>query len=123
MLSVHLFIEWIRNRNKAKNSDSVQNESVKNRFVDVQDGNVKLYVKIAVVALLLTSLATLVHFIEMATDSDGISGSENETVWVYVWIWTLSAFVLVFRKKLPSLITFAINFIKEYKQSKLNHHE
>ena len=123
LLSVHLFIEWIRNRNKAKNSDSVQNESVKNRFVDVQDGNVKLYVKIAVIALLLTSLATLVHFIEMATDSDGISGSENETVWVYVWIWTLSAFVLVFRKKLPSLITFAINFIKEYKQSKLNHHE
>lgn len=123
LLSVHLFIEWIRNRNKAKNSDSVQNESVKNRFVDVQGGNVKLYVKIAVIALLLTSLATLVHFIEMATDSDGISGSENETVWVYVWIWTLSAFVLIFRKKLPSLITFAINFIKEYKQSKLNHHE
>ena len=79
----------------------------------MQDSNVKLYVKIAVIALLLTSLTTLVHFIEMATDSDGISGSENETVWVYVWIWTLSAFVLVFRKKLPSLITFAINFIKE----------
>ena len=91
--------------------------------VTVQDSNVKLYVKIAVIALLLTSLTTLVHFIEMATDSDGISGSENETVWVYVWIWTLSAIVLIFRKKLPSLITFAINFIKEYKQSKLNHHE
>lgn len=120
LLSVHLFIEWVKNRKKVKSSDGVKNESAKHRLIDVKEGNIKLYVKIAVVALLLTSLATLVHFIEMVTDSDGISGSENETVWVYVWIWVLSTFVLVFRKRIPSLITFAINFIKEYKQSKLS---